>query len=210
MLISHVGIMDVNEVEKILNWTDLTKSSEYTITQDKEIRDDVDVIVFGVCDGGDRLDVKLDDIIAANKAGIGLVFTHDFPNIMEYDPKYADIGIIGMDHSYDYNMFDLVRIASPLHPIINTFYDISKSSLVVQRTHNTGITLSNECIIVLDDPNIPASNKNYYLACLDVLGKGRIAHMSLGHNSYRRDDLITISKEESNILANTILWAAEV
>jgi hypothetical protein len=210
MNISHIGFMGLNEISSILDWTEFSKAKDFNILEDNTVRDNTDVIILGMGDGGFDITSILDDLILANDSGVGIIFMHDIPNYAEYDKRLLNFGISEIDKSFDYNLFSNTKILIPDHSIITSFYDIKTMSLAIQETHNRGIVLSESCSIVLNDPNIIASNKNYYLACLENIGKGRVAHISLGHNGYRSDILLELSSEEASILANTLIWTANL
>lgn len=206
--ISHIRFGDLDSISKILDWTELVKASDFNIAVDDVVKSDTDVIVLGIGDGGFDITDKIDSLIEANNKGVGILFTHDFPHIVEYDSRYEELGISGIDNSYEYNMFKITKIVDEKHPILDIYYDLRSIPLTTQCTHNIGTILSKDCSIVLNNPNIEPSYTNYYLACLEREGKGRIAHMALGHNDYKSDSLLQLDKAECSIFTNTVLWLA--
>lgn len=83
---------------------------------------------------------------------------------------------------------------------------VQKISTDISETHNSGQILSDNCDIVLNSENEISNNKNYFLACLNEHGLGKVAFMNIGHNNYNEKDFSNLTVNESKIIVNVLTW----
>lgn len=219
--INEVDSFLFNGVSSILNVSKSELDISASIFDESQNFLDFDVIILGIHDQGILLSQDLSDFLIkfrdAQRGGI--LFTHGCPKIWnEINPEadlsqnqnklnwltsVAHFGIENFNSSFNYIFFSTIYPNTP-HSILTSPFPISKE-LPVQETHNTGLVLSKDCQVLIPNP-LDNSDCSFYLAIFEEANKGKVAHLSFGHNKYSSKNLFLPALEEAQLFANVLFW----
>lgn len=217
-----------NGVFSILSNTSRSFSSFTSIWNGLEDIPNYDVVVLGIHDGGINLtqDLLLKLITFRNNGG-GILFTHGCPSrwldapsdeLPNFSPQnrtkgfpksewldlFSNFGISDFQSDFRYVFFDKIHIETDDVIFVNPFRIIL--DLDIQQTHNTGLVLSSDCQVLIRNPFDKISSMNYYLAIFDEVNKGKVAHLSLGHNNFSSSVFHSPNSDECQLFANILHW----
>lgn len=211
MNILHINTMHAEEISSlVVGASESLDSKSVTVFTNEESFDGYDVIVLGIGDGGvclAELNPGLfEATVAAHDRGAGILFTHDCPTRRCFETyDLSSLGFAPFVHDYAYNMYTAVAVKDAAHAIVTTPYDLS-GGFTVEQTHGVGTCLAEDCRIVIDNPAIPATSTNFYLAVREEVGKGRIAYWAFGHNRYNSETFYQPSGDECRLFTNILEW----